>query len=127
SPTPAAWIGDEFMDSVIDGDRTGIGFEGEPASDETMRHAVAIAVELQTGTRLISIDCGRPWLPCMRTSWYTNPTKRCTWFKMVLTCIPVVEWLISSVDESRSLQLQINPTRWRSAILLGRLSCRTGA
>src|ERR1019366_9158772 len=48
SPTPAAWIGDEFMDSVIDGDRTGIGFEGEPASDETMRHAVAIAVELQT-------------------------------------------------------------------------------
>src|ERR1019366_6563140 len=32
---------------------------------------------------------------------------------------PVVEWLISSsVDESRSVQLQINPTRWRSAILL---------
>ena len=33
--------------AIVDGDGTGVGFHRETAADKAMRHAVAIAIELQ--------------------------------------------------------------------------------
>ena len=43
---PGARIADDFVNAVIDGDGTGIGFDREAASHIAVRHAVAIAIEL---------------------------------------------------------------------------------
>src|SRR5208283_3805356 len=44
---PTACVGNDFLEAMVDGDGTGIGFHREPVSDKTMRDAIAIAIELQ--------------------------------------------------------------------------------
>jgi hypothetical protein len=45
---PAPRVGDDFVDAVVDGDRTGIGFEREAAAHKTRGHTVAVPIEVQT-------------------------------------------------------------------------------
>ncbi len=45
---PAASVRDDFVDAVVDGDGTGIGFEREAAAYKTRGHTVAVSVEVQT-------------------------------------------------------------------------------
>ncbi len=45
---PRTRIADDLLHPIVDGDRTGVGLQCETAAGETMRHAVAIAVELQS-------------------------------------------------------------------------------
>jgi hypothetical protein len=45
---PAARVGDDFVDAVVDRYGTGIGFECEAAAHKTWRHTVAIPLEVQT-------------------------------------------------------------------------------
>ena len=45
---PAARVGDDFVDAVVDGDGTGIGFEREAAAHKTRGHTVAVPIEVQT-------------------------------------------------------------------------------
>ena len=47
APAPAAGIGDDFVDAVVDGDRTGIGLESEAAADIAGGHTVAVPIEVQ--------------------------------------------------------------------------------
>jgi len=46
--TPAARIGDDFVNAVVDGDRGRVRLEGEAAADKARGHAVTVAVEVQT-------------------------------------------------------------------------------
>jgi hypothetical protein len=46
--TPAARVGDDFLGAVVNSDGAGIGLEGEAAAYKTWRHAVAVAIEVQT-------------------------------------------------------------------------------
>ena len=48
APAPRTRIADELVYPIVDGDRTGVGLQRETAAGEAMRHAVAIAVELQS-------------------------------------------------------------------------------
>jgi hypothetical protein len=47
SPPPTAGIGDDFVDAVVDGDRTGIGLESEATADVAVGDTVAVAIEVQ--------------------------------------------------------------------------------
>ena len=48
SAPPRTRITHHFSDALVNGDGAGIGFHREPVSDIAVRHAVSIAVELQS-------------------------------------------------------------------------------
>jgi hypothetical protein len=45
SASPGSRIADDFLEAVINGDRTGIRFDGEPPAHVAMGYAITITVE----------------------------------------------------------------------------------
>ena len=69
---PTARVANDFLILVIDGDRRGIRLNGEPVSDKTRRHAIAVAIKRQSeifvneGFSRVSI--------ILRDGWYGKQT-----------------------------------------------------